>query len=52
MDEKDREVEYETAHPEITSDIEKEDDIDGILLEVLRIRDDNHGKAKNKISTA
>ena len=34
MDEKDRKVEDETAHPEITSDIEKEDDIDGILLEL------------------
>ena len=52
MDEKDREVEDETAHPEITSDIEKEDDIDGILSELLRIRDDCHEKAKKNISTA
>ena len=52
MDEKDSEVEDETAHPEITSDIEKEDDIDGILSELLRIRDDCHEKAKKNISTA
>ena len=52
MDEKDREVEDETAHPEITSDLEKEDGIDGILSELLRIRNNCHEKAKKNISTA
>ena len=50
MDQKDKEANGETPHPQTESDEEEEGDIDGVLSKLLEIRDQE--KAKKNISEA
>ena len=52
MDQKDKEANGETPHPQTESDEEEEGNIDGVLSKLLEIRDQCQEKAKKNISEA
>ena len=52
MDQKYKETNGETPHPQTESDEEEEGDIDGVLSKLLEIRDQCQDKAKKNISEA